>query len=171
MRTKFTMKRLMLPHYFQKIGFTVVFMEFACVLAGMVCYWAGAFDPGSASYPFFSAMIDFYGTTWVRMSLRVLALLSLAFIAFSREKVEDEMMDRLRLSTIAAVAGTYLFLYIIVSAVWTFGVSDAVANYAKSNGYEFGFYLRVEQLWLIYVIVFKLRVIAGNRRLSDEKQS
>ena len=93
MRTKFTMKRLMLPHYFQKIGFTVVFLEFACVLAGMVCYWAGAFDPGSASYPFFSALIDFYGTPWVRMSLRVLALLSLAFIAFSREKVEDEIVD------------------------------------------------------------------------------
>jgi len=168
MRTKFTIKRLMLPHYFQKIGFSVIVFMFAVILVGMICYWAGGFEPTSRSYPFFSALIGLYSIPWVGTVLRIATIVSIAFITFSREKVEDEMMDRLRLGTVAAVAGAYLVLYIIVSLVWSFGLSDAMAHYIKSNGYEFGFYLRVEQLWMIYVVVFKLRVMAGNR-LSDEK--
>ena len=39
------------------------------------------------------------------------------------------------------------------------------------NGYEFGFYLRAEQLWLLYVIIFKLRVIIGNGRVPDERDN
>lgn len=100
--------------------------------------------------------------------MNIIGLLSLAFITFSREKVEDEMMDRLRLSTIGAVAAAYLILYIVVSIVWSLCMTDGLRNYIVANGYEFGFYLRAEQLWLLYVIIFKLRVIIGNRRVPDE---
>ena len=168
MSTKFTVKRLMLPHYFQKIGFTVFFLMLAGVLGGMVCYWCGAFGPESSSWPFFAWLSETYNTPWVRTALNIIGLLSLAFITFSREKVEDEMMDRLRLSTIGAVAAAYLILYIVVSIVWSLCMTDGLRNYIVANGYEFGFYLRAEQLWLLYVIIFKLRVIIGNRRVPDE---
>lgn len=168
MSTKFTVKRLMLPHYFQKIGFTVFFLMLAGVLGGMVCYWCGAFVPESSSWPFFAWLLETYNTPWVRTALNIIGLLSLAFITFSREKVEDEMMDRLRLSTIGAVAAAYLILYIVVSIVWSLCMTDGLRNYIVANGYEFGFYLRAEQLWLLYVIIFKLRVIIGNRRVPDE---
>ena len=170
MSTKFTVKRLMLPHYFQKIGFTVFFLMLAGVLGGMVCYWCGAFGPESSSWPFFAWLSETYNTPWVRTALNIIGLLSLAFITFSREKVEDEMMDRLRLSTIGAVAAAYLILYIVVSIVWSLCMTDGLRNYIVANGYEFGFYLRAEQLWLLYVIIFKLRVIVGNRRVPDERE-
>ena len=170
MSTKFTVKRLMLPHYFQKIGFTVFFLMLAGVLGGMVCYWCGAFVPESSSWPFFAWLSETYNTPWVRTALNIIGLLSLAFITFSREKVEDEMMDRLRLSTIGAVAAAYLILYIVVSIVWSLCMTDGLRNYIVANGYEFGFYLRAEQLWLLYVIIFKLRVIIGNRRVPDERE-
>ena len=102
--------------------------------------------------------------------MNTIGLLSLAFITFSREKVEDEMMDRLRLSTIGAVAAAYLILYIVVSIVWSLCMTDGLRDYIVANGYEFGFYLRAEQLWLLYVIIFKLRVIVGNRRVPDERE-
>lgn len=170
MSTKFTVKRLMLPHYFQKIGFTVFFLMLAGVLGGMVCYWCGAFGPESSSWPFFAWLSETYNTPWVRTALNTIGLLSLAFITFSREKVEDEMMDRLRLSTIGAVAAAYLILYIVVSIVWSLCMTDGLRDYIVANGYEFGFYLRAEQLWLLYVIIFKLRVIVGNRRVPDERE-
>lgn len=170
MSTKFTVKRLMLPHYFQKIGFTVFFLMLAGVLGGMVCYWCGAFGPESSSWPFFAWLSETYNTPWVRTALNIIGLLSLAFITFSREKVEDEMMDRLRLSTIGAVAAAYLILYIVVSIVWSLCMTDGLRDYIVANGYEFGFYLRAEQLWLLYVIIFKLRVIVGNRRVPDEQE-
>lgn len=170
MSTKFTVKRLMLPHYFQKIGFTVFFLMLAGVLGGMVCYWCGAFVPESSSWPFFAWLSETYNTPWVRTALNIIGLLSLAFITFSREKVEDEMMDRLRLSTIGAVAAAYLILYIVVSIVWSLCMTDGLRDYIVANGYEFGFYLRAEQLWLLYVIIFKLRVIVGNRRVPDERE-
>lgn len=170
MSTKFTVKRLMLPHYFQKIGFTVFFLMLAGVLGGMVCYWCGAFVPESSSWPFFAWLSETYNTPWVRTALNIIGLLSLAFITFSREKVEDEMMDRLRLSTIGAVAAAYLILYIVVSIVWSLCMTDGLRDYIVANGYEFGFYLRAEQLWLLYVIIFKLRVIVGNRRVPDEQE-
>lgn len=170
MSTKFTVKRLMLPHYFQKIGFTVFFLMLAGVLGGMVCYWCGAFGPESSSWPFFAWLSETYNTPWVRTALNIIGLLSLAFITFSREKVEDEMMDRLRLSTIGAVAAAYLILYIVVSIVWSLCMTDGLRDYIVANGYEFGFYLRAEQLWLLYVIIFKLRVIVGNRRVPDERE-
>lgn len=103
--------------------------------------------------------------------MNIIGLLSLAFITFSREKVEDEMMDRLRLSTIGAVAAAYLILYITVSIVWSLCMTDGLMNYIMANGYEFGFYLRAEQLWLLYVIIFKLRVIIGNGRVPDERDN
>lgn len=171
MSTKFTVKRLMLPHYFQKIGFTVFFLMLAGVLGGMVCYWCGAFRPESSSWPFFARLFETYNTPWVRTALNIIGLLSLAFITFSRERVEDEMMDRLRLSTIGAVAAAYLILYITVSIVWSLCMTDGLMNYIAANGYEFGFYLRAEQLWLLYVIIFKLRVIIGNGRVPDERDN
>lgn len=103
--------------------------------------------------------------------MNIIGLLSLAFITFSREKVEDEMMDRLRLSTIGAVAAAYLILYIVISIVWSLCMTDGLRNYIMANGYEFGFYLRAEQLWLLYVIIFKLRVIIGNGRVPDERDN
>ena len=171
MSTKFTVKRLMLPHYFQKIGFTVFFLMLAGVLGGMVCYWCGAFRPESSSWPFFARLFETYNTPWVRTALNIIGLLSLAFITFSKERVEDEMMDRLRLSTIGAVAAAYLILYITVSIVWSLCMTDGLMNYIAANGYEFGFYLRAEQLWLLYVIIFKLRVIIGNGRVPDERDN
>lgn len=161
----------MLPHYFQKIGFTVFFLMLAGVLGGMVCYWCGAFRPESSSWPFFARLFETYNTPWVRTALNIIGLLSLAFITFSKERVEDEMMDRLRLSTIGAVAAAYLILYITVSIVWSLCMTDGLRNYIAANGYEFGFYLRAEQLWLLYVIIFKLRVIIGNGRVPDERDN
>lgn len=161
----------MLPHYFQKIGFAVFFLMLAGVLGGMVCYWCGAFRPESSSWPFFARLFETYNTPWVRTALNIIGLLSLAFITFSRERVEDEMMDRLRLSTIGAVAAAYLILYITVSIVWSLCMTDGLMNYIAANGYEFGFYLRAEQLWLLYVIIFKLRVIIGNGRVPDERDN
>ena len=130
----------------------------------------GAFGPESSSWPFFAWLSETYNTPWVRTALNIIGLLSLAFITFSREKVEDEMMDRLRLSTIGAVAAAYLILYIVVSIVWSLCMTDGLRDYIVANGYEFGFYLRAEQLWLLYVIIFKLRVIVGNRRVPDEQE-
>lgn len=171
MSTKFTVKRLMLPHYFQKIGFTVFFLMLAGVLGGMVCYWCGAFRPESSSWPFFARLFETYNTPWVRTALNIIGFLSLAFITFSKERVEDEMMDRLRLSTVGVLAAAYLILYIVVSIVWSLCMTDGLRNYIAANGYEFGFYLRAEQLWLLYVIIFKLRVIIGNGRVPDERDN
>lgn len=50
-------------------------------------------------------------------------------------------------------------------------MTDGLRNYIMANGYEFGFYLRAEQLWLLYVIIFKLRVIIGNGRVPDERDN
>ena len=95
-------KSILMPHTCQKIGWWLLLLMVVLEVTKVILY-------------FFISDIDI--AWYMAKSAHLLLLISLFFICFSRERVEDEMISALRLKAVGITGYLYFILFLILSLV------------------------------------------------------
>lgn len=149
--------KFLLPHKFKRIG---VFMFPIGILIWITAQF-GLFDALLNSINF-----RFPGIQIMLISSFFSFLVGLYFIAFSKEKIEDEFISKLRLESFQFAALMQIailiisFLYMLISG-----------NQPANESYFMLFFIfAIFIFWLSYILKFNLSLFQNNLRSSkDEK--
>jgi len=151
---------LLLPHRFQTIGWSLLALLF-------IYETAHAFIPqihGMANSQTAKDFID------------LLLLIALVFIGLSKEKVEDEFISSIRGNTVTVILWTAFALMIVKDlAEWSWGCLPEDKREASLEiikpVYEYGRYVNLFNVGLLYIIVFRFRILINNlKSKKDESQ-
>jgi hypothetical protein len=145
--------RFLLPNYFKKLG--------AGMMPGGFVLWCltqqDLFD---------KLLVGAHQTiTWAKVAVLVISwfsfLFGMYFVAFSKEKTEDEYINTMRLHSFQVAALAQLLFYIF-SFIYM-----AVFNREPKN-FEAFLLGSVFLFWLVYIAYFHLTLIRNKRRASAE---
>jgi hypothetical protein len=157
------MKKIpLLPRYFRWIGLVLL-------VVGLVLHYRSLYVPGGAQM-FIKTFVIYSdkwqdGETWFNfttvdyeLTLQLIVyLISLTFIAFSRNKVEDEMINSIRLYS-WSWAIIFVIIFAFISTLCVYGL--AYLSFAC---------MYIEVLLLFYIIIFWVNIWQMNRRLANEE--
>ncbi|GEM_PF-412063 len=151
---------LLLPHRFQTIGWILLALLFT-------------YETAHAFIPQLQAVAN--GQT-AKGIIDLLLLISLAFIGLSKEKVEDEFISSIRINTVTVIIWIAFTLMIVKDLLeWSWGclsedMREASLDMIKPV-YEYGRYINLLNVGLLYIIVFRLRIWTNClKSKKDEKQ-
>lgn len=150
----------LLPHKYQKIAIWVLAASAALAVLHYVMVFAAASSPLAA----------FFSGRFMGLLITLGFFAAFMFLAFSREKVEDEYITSCRLKSVAVTAIASVCIIVILDLVQTFlsGASyDALKEWRQSFFWSGNY-----QIWLllIYVVIFKLLVKRFSIDDEDEEQ-
>lgn len=132
----------LLPHRFKKIGFLIAPTGFFLWIA-MQVGWISKF----------AGFIGFTDATVLNVSFAIFGFLSFLFgiyaIAFSKEKVEDEMIKNVRLESFRTAALVQIFL-IIFGLIYI----GFMKNPPKDAGMMLFFIIAILTFWVTYIARF-----------------
>lgn len=151
------MRRFLLPYKFKYWG---AFM----FPLGFIGWYAGQM---SNVYPWLSFLN--FGFPYIQIFLIICffsSLFGLLFLIFSKEKVEDEYVQKLRLESFQLAA-----LLQIVYLVYSFIKLAIITKYVINEKEYFVFmFLRVLLVsWLVYIIRFNFILLRNKFRVSNDK--
>lgn len=144
-------KNYLLPHNFQKIGWGIFIFSLIFLLA---------FRYASDTLKLFNQNNNYYPTT----ILYIIILFSEYFVAFSKEKIEDELIQSVRYSSIVFTVLTGFILYTIVLIIFAFNKSFVIFPQNST------FYLMVVNpitLFILYVLIFRTRLFKSKRGMKN----
>ena len=151
---------LLLPHRFQTIGWSLLALLFT-------------YETAHAFIPQLHAVAN--GQT-AKGIIDLLLLISLTFIGLSKEKVEDEFISSIRINTVTAIIWIAFALMIVKDLLeWSWGclpkdMREASLDMIKPV-YEYGRYINLLNVGLLYIIVLRLRILINNlKSKKDERQ-
>ena len=151
---------LLLPHRFQTIGWSLLALLFA-------------YESAHAFIPQLHAVAN--GQT-AKGIIDLLLLISLTFIGLSKEKVEDEFISSIRINTVTVIIWVAFALMIVKDLLeWSWGCLPEDKREASLRMikpvYEYGRYINLLNVGLLYIIVFRLRILINNlKSKKDERQ-
>lgn len=151
---------LLLPHRFQTIGWSLLALLFT-------------YETAHAFIPQLHAVAN--GQT-AKGIIDLLLLTSLTLIGLSKEKVEDEFISSIRGNTVSVILWTAFALMIVKDlAEWSWGCLPEDKREASLEiikpVYEYGRYVNLFNVGLLYIIVFRLRILINNlKSKKDESQ-
>lgn len=146
-------KSYLLPHYFQKIGWGLFFFSFVFLFGSMYAF---------NTLKLFSQNNSHYST----LLLYIILLFSALFVAFSKEKIEDELIQIIRYTSIVITAYTGFLLYIVILIVYAFNQSFYFLTRTLSS------YLMLVNpisLFILYVLIFRARLLTYKRGIKNEE--
>lgn len=151
---------ILLPHRFQTIGWSLLALLFT-------------YETAHAFIPQLHAVAN--GQT-AKGIIDLLLLISLTFIGLSKEKVEDEFISSIRINTAMVIVWIAFALMIVKDLLeWSWGclpedMREANLDMIKPV-YEYGRYINLLNVGLLYIIVFRLRILINNlKSKKDERQ-
>lgn len=146
-------KSYLLPHYFQKIGWGLFFFSFVFLFGSLYAF---------NTLKLFSQNNSHYST----LLLYIILLFSALFVAFSKEKIEDELIQIIRYTSIVITAYTGFLLYIVILIVYAFNQSFYFLTRTLSS------YLMLVNpisLFILYVLIFRARLLTYKRGIKNEE--
>ena len=151
---------LLLPHWFQTIGWSLLALLFT-------------YETAHAFIPQLHAVAN--GQT-AKGIIDLLLLISLTFIGLSKEKVEDEFISSIRINTVTVIVWIAFALMIVKDLLeWSWeclpeDMREAGLDMIKPV-YEYGRYINLLNVGLLYIIVLRLRILINNlKSKKDERQ-
>lgn len=157
-------KHHLLDHKWQKIGFVIFAV---CVLLCLVFWQAIIRD--LFPYVFFKESSSPVGHTWASALVLLLTPISIALMALSQEKLEDERIVEIRHQALVTIVIIYIvwrlftFLttpfYVRLVSPETIGKINMIMRIPTGVTAFMGYYL----------LIFKLSLWKQNRELSDEE--
>lgn len=139
-----TMKRFLLPHAFQTVGWLLLLASLVTLAVAMVLDTPTA--DSAASQPLTRAIL-------------IGAQLSIFLIACSRERVEDEMVEAMRQRALASVAYALFAIYTAIAIVSVITGSDMAKDLATSIASP------AIAFWA-YEIVLRVNIARNRKRTS-----
>jgi hypothetical protein len=92
----------------------------------------------------------------------ILNVIALGLACFSAEKVEDEMINQLRLKSIAFTAGLYLLIHISWFFLSLTSLPEMLIDFFKMLSED-------ADIWFfLYLIILKIRIFAVGRRMAND---
>ena len=146
-------KSYLLPHYFQKIGWGLLLFSFVFLFGSLFAF---------NSLKLFSQNNSHYAT----FILVILLISSAFFVAFSKEKIEDELILKIRYSSVVITAYLGFILYMVMLLI--FQVNRSFEFFTSKFIVTFS-YLNPLTLFFIYVIIFRTRLFIFNNRSRNEE--
>jgi hypothetical protein len=146
-------KSYLLPHFFQKIGWGLFFSSFIFLIGSIYAF---------NTLKLFSQNNSHYAT----LLIYIILLFSALFVAFSKEKIEDELIQSIRYTSIVVTSYTGFLLYIILLLIYAFNQSFHFLPRTLSS------YLIVVNpitLFLLYVIIFRALLFNSKRGMKNEE--
>lgn len=146
-------KSYLLPHYFQKIGWGLFFFSFVFLFGSLYAF---------NTLKLFSQNNSHYST----LLLYIILLFSALFVAFSKGKIEDELIQIIRYTSIVITAYTGFLLYIVILIVYAFNQSFYFLTRTLSS------YLMLVNpisLFILYVLIFRARLLTYKRGIKNEE--
>lgn len=140
----------LLPHNFQKIGWAIFIISIILLIG---CQYA------SGALKSFVKNNNYYPT----IILYIINMIAMYFVAFSKEKIEDELSQVIRYSSIVFTILTGFILYTIVLII--FAIDKAVIIPKSSQGYLM--VVNPITLFLLYVIIFRTRLFIIKKWMQD----
>lgn len=148
-----TMKRFLLPHAFQTVGWLLLLASLVTAAAALILDIPSGIQPGG------TLTTDVTKTQTFTRVILAAVYLSLLFIASSREKVEDEMVSATRLRAIAAVAYAAFALFTAITIVSILTGADLYNGLAL-------FISSPTLLFWAYEAVFRINIARNRKRTS-----
>jgi hypothetical protein len=146
-------KNYLLPHYFQKIGWGLFLFSFI-FLFGII-------------YTFNTLKLFSQNNSPYAILILYLILLSSAlFVAFSKEKIEDELIQNIRYSSLVVTAYTGFLVYIIMLIIYAFNQSFHIFP-RTINRYLI--FVNPIILFILYVLIFRARLFISKRGIKNEE--
>jgi hypothetical protein len=146
-------KSFLLPHYFQKIGWGLFLFSFVFLFVTMYMF---------NTLKLFNQNDSPYAT----LMLYVILLISALFIAFSKEKIEDELIQMIRYSSVVITAYLGFLSYIIILLIVEINQSIGITSRTLANQLLL---VNPMTLFIVYVIIFRLRMLILKRRIKNEE--
>ena len=141
----------LLPHCFQKIGWGLFIFSF--IFLGASLYAFNKLELFDQNYSRYATLI-----------LYLILIFSALFVAFSKEKIEDELIQNIRFSSIVITAYISFLIFMIE---WIF--------FAFNHAFRFSsFYIDLSlinpvTMFMLYVVIFKTRLFISKRGLKNEE--
>ena len=143
-------KNYLLPHNFQKIGWGIFIISFILLLASKyVIDTLKLFNQNNNYLPGFI--------------LYIIIMFSMYFVAFSKEKIEDELIQSVRYSSIVFTVLTGFISYTIVLIIAAF---NKAINFLPYTTIIF-MIVNPITLFIIYVLIFRTRLFIFKRGLKN----
>ena len=161
-------KTFLFPSYFRKIGWIISITTLLYFLIGLI-FFAAKYDfnfkmPAIVGYgeiPFFSEETKYFvlaPTSFITTLFPVLMIIGFVFIAFSRERNEDEYVSKIRERALVwSVLLTCVVL--ILSILFIYGMTAFYIFW-----FDFLFFL------LLFVIKFRIDIFRFNRSAKKDEE-
>ncbi len=152
------MKSYLLPNYFQRIGWIIFITGFLVFFAGLFAFNNLRIIPQAYS-------------RYLTLIIYLFIYLSVLFLGLSKEKIEDELTMSTRINSLAITA----YISFIVFLVFEFAFSIAIAfRFLTTDSYRIlGIIKKIlinpYSLFLIYIIIFRIKIIKYNKGIKDEE--
>lgn len=145
--------RILLPNQFKLIGLVIAPLGLATWLSTQLLYLDFFLGPWPANAPLRRALLIPGGFAF---------LFGMYFIAFSKEKFEDEMIKRIRLESFLFAA------YVQMAFVFTFFFWVLLVGDLKQGGFELFLIGTILLFWVSYIIRFNYTLHLGYGEWTTE---
>jgi len=156
-------KHYLFPNSFRKIGWLLLIPALSIGIPYLFFDWEPKFLDSYTfaifenSFPGSSKSFTFVKTNIIDELASILLIVSLIFIAFSKEKKEDEFISKIRLDSL--VWATYInFIVLILSILFLFDLA-----------FFWALIFNMFTILVFFIIRFNLVLYKSNRSLSNEK--
>lgn len=146
-------KNLLLPHYFQKIGWGLFIFSFIFLVGAMYTF---------NTLKLFSQNNSHYAT----LTLYIILLLSALFVAFSKEKIEDELIQRIRYKSIVITAYIGFLLFIIILIMYAFNQSF---DFLPRPVFTYLRFMNPLTMFMFYVLIFRVSLFISKNGIKNEE--
>ena len=146
-------KNYLLPHYFQKIGWGLFLFSFIFLFGSMYVF---------NTLKLFSQNNSHYAT----LILYIILLFSALFVAFSKEKIEDELIQNIRYSSVVVTAYTGFLFYIIILIIYAFNQSFDILT---RTFYSYLMLVNPITMFILYVLILRTRMFISKRGMKNEE--
>lgn len=146
-------KNYLLPHYFQKIGWGLFFFSFIFLFGSIYAF---------NTLKLFSQSNSHYAT----LILYIILLSSALFVAFSKEKIEDELLQKIRYSSIVVTAYAGFIFYVLILLIYSFNQSF---DLLPTTLYRYLMLVNPITLFILYVLIFRVKLLISKRGMKNEE--
>jgi hypothetical protein len=98
--------------------------------------------------------------------LYVILLFSALFVAFSKEKIEDELIQNIRYSSVVVTAYAGFLFYVLILLIYAFNQSFDLLS---RTFYRYLMLVNPITLFMLYVIIFRTKLFISKRGLKNEE--
>lgn len=146
-------KSYLFPNHFQKLGWGLFIFSFIFLLLSMYAF---------NSLKLFSQNDSHYATFFLYLIL----LFSALFVAFSKEKIEDELIQHIRYSSVVITGYVGFSIYAMYLLIYAFNQSF---DFFPQTFLRYFKLVNPVTLFVLYILVFRVRIFVSKREVNNEE--